>query len=79
MTVDEVRQHYKIVMSALELERRKRKIFLQEPRRSKAIAEMDRAIDSLKVIGEALNAAKAANVWTTGQEQPALLSEEAGQ
>lgn len=79
MTVDEVRQQYKIVMSALEMERRKRMVFLQEPRRSKAVAEMDRAIASLKKIGEALNAAKAAGLWTNEPEQPALLSEKAGQ
>lgn len=73
MTVNEVRQHYKIVMSALELERRKRMVFLQEPQRSKAVAEMDRAIASLKVIGDALNEAKVMGVLT---EQPALLAEE---
>lgn len=73
MTISEVRQHYKIVMSALELERRKRTIFLQEPRRSKAVAEMDRAITSLRAIGEFLNDAKAAGLLP---EQSALLTTE---
>lgn len=73
VTVNEVRQHYKIVMSALEQERQKRDLFLKEPRRSKAIAEMDRAIASLKAIGEALNEAKEAGVLKC---QPALLVEE---
>lgn len=79
MTVNEANQHYKIVMSALELERRKRAVYLQEPRRSKAVAEMDRAIESFKAIGLVLNDAKAAGLLTTSHEQPALLSEEAGQ
>lgn len=62
MTVNEVRKHYKIVMSALEQERQKRELLLKEPRRSKAMAEMDRAIESLKAIGDALNEAKLAGV-----------------
>lgn len=76
MTVDEVRQHYKIVMSALVQERQKRDLLLKEPRRTKAVIEMDRAIASLKEIGVALNEAKDMGVWT---EQPAQLREEAGQ
>ena len=76
MTVNEAKQHYKIVMSALELERRKRAVYLQEPRRSKAVAEMDRAIESFKAIRQVLNDAKAAGLLTTGHEQPALLASE---
>lgn len=76
MTVDEAKQHYRIVISALQQERQKRDMFLKEPRRTKAMAEMDRAIASMRAIGDVLNAAKDAGLLTTGQEQPALLAGE---
>jgi hypothetical protein len=79
MTVDEAKQHYRIVMSALKQERRKREMFLPEPRRTLAMAEMDRAMASMLALGNVLNAAKNAGLLTSGQEQPALLQEEASQ
>lgn len=76
MTTDEARDHYKIVISALKAERSKRDMFLKEPRRATAMAEMDRAIASMQAIGDVLNAAKDAGLLTTDAEQPALLAGE---
>lgn len=76
MNADQVREHYKIVMSALKLERQKRGMFLKEPRRSKAVAEMDRAIASMQAIGDVLKAAMDAGLLTSDVEQPALLAGE---
>lgn len=73
MTVDEANKHYKIAMSALQQERSKRDMFLKEPRRSTAMAEMDRAIASMRAIGDVLTAAKDAGLLTSDQGQPALL------
>lgn len=76
MTVDEAKQHYRIVMSALRQERQKRDMFLKEPRRTQAMADMDRAIASMKALGDVLNVAKEAGLLTTEQGQPALLEQE---
>jgi hypothetical protein len=76
VTVDEAKQHYRIVISALQQERQKRDMFLKEPRRTEAIADMDRAIASMKALGDVLNAAKEAGLLTTEQEQPVLLAYE---
>lgn len=73
MKVSEARTHYGVILTTLRAERDKRMKYLGEPRRSQAVAEIDRAIASLEALGELFGAAAAAGVLATDIEQQPLI------
>lgn len=50
----DARKAYVLILVALRTERAMREQVLSEPRRSKAIKEMDDALDALQILGEVI-------------------------
>lgn len=73
MTVDEARIAYARILTVLRKERDMRQKHLGEPRRSKAVGEIDDALKALESLGIVLAKVAVAGVLESGHEQQPLI------